>query len=214
MILQYVYEKGRILVPADLQSVNPAVETGVLLPKGLGGTSKCVKSPKKPSKAKKPQVVPEQVESVVTKLVREQVHEPKEPAKEVVPSKSGVLKRLKKIEHRRRHSPNRPIVEGALEKSITSPKGVSVSSHKRILKPQLIRKEVTISEITAHVSTASKKRRARDMVKNIKKKAKALEDLLDEVVVETDLEGNESPILQSEFGFDSPQRDSPVKSNF
>lgn len=54
------------------------------------------------------------------------------------------------------------------------------------------------------------------MVKKLKKKQKqvndTLEDPLDEVVVETDFEGNDSPILQSEFSFDSPQKASPINS--
>lgn len=51
-------------------------------------------------------------------------------------------------------------------------------------------------------------------MKKIKTKEKVLEGPLYEVVVETDLEGNESPVIKTHFGFDSPHRDSSGKSNF
>lgn len=59
----------------------------------------------------------------VTKLV--QVPTPTEPAKEVMLSKSNVLKRQKKMAHRPHHSPERSIVKDGSAKTIFSPKGVS-----------------------------------------------------------------------------------------
>ncbi|CAH1426198.1 unnamed protein product [Lactuca virosa] len=56
------------------------------------------------------------------------------------------------------------------------------------------------------------------MVKKIKKKKRQLADPLDEVIVETDLgSGSESSAIRHDdigFGFETPQRDSPVKSIF
>lgn len=90
---------------AYLQTANPSIETGVLLPKGIEGNSKRGKNLKTVSKASlsKPDSVP------TPKKVTKPVHilDPKEPAKEVVPSKSSVLKRLNKMAHSPRHSPDR-----------------------------------------------------------------------------------------------------------
>ena len=126
----------------------------------------------------------------------------------MAPSKTGVSKRTKKPTHRHRHSPEpRLIIEYVPEKSISSPKEVYVSKAKRIRKRQLNRKGVVIREIPAPVSPASKKRRAHDMVKKIKKKQNKLQDPLDAVVVEIDFEddGDQSLIRNDNVGFDSPQ---------
>lgn len=104
---------------------------------------------------------------------------------------------MKNLTHRPCHSPEPR--EDVVEQSISSPKGVFETKLQKIRKPQINRKWVIICEIPAPVSPASKKRRAHELVKMIKKKAKALEDPLDEVVFETDLEGNDSPVLQSKF---------------
>lgn len=102
---------------AYIQAINPSIETCVPLPKNTGATSKKQKESKKqamgsPSK-------PEQVEKVVKttsqkvvksdqpskKIQKPVVEESFLPAKEVIPSKSGILKRLKKVAHRPSLSP-------------------------------------------------------------------------------------------------------------
>ncbi|CAH1445313.1 unnamed protein product [Lactuca virosa] len=102
------------ILVAYLQSVNHSVGTGVLLPKETAGSSKRGKSPNKSSKVEKPKVVPEVVKEVVTKLVTEPVQETivQDVHTEVVPSKTGILKRTKNPAHRPLHSPDpRPIIE-------------------------------------------------------------------------------------------------------
>ncbi|CAH1450437.1 unnamed protein product [Lactuca virosa] len=120
----------------------------------------------------------------------------KGPENEFFPWKIGVLKRTKKPAHITRHLLESPIVEEVPEKSVSPPKENFVSKFKKIRKPQLNRKGVLIREVPAPISPASKKRKAKEMEKNIKEKAKQLEDSLDEVVQETDFEDDsyQSPI--------------------
>ena len=70
-----------------------------------------------------------------------------------MPSNSGVLKRLKKMAHRPRHSPERS--------SSFSPKGVPQIT----CKPQINQKGVLIHEIPTPMSHVSKKHRAKYMAK-------------------------------------------------
>ncbi|CAI9265124.1 unnamed protein product [Lactuca saligna] len=109
---------------------------------------------------------------------------------EVMPSKSGVLKFLKKMAHRPRYSPEMS--------SSSSPKSVFQITRK----PQIIHKGVVIREIPTPVTPTSKKRRAKDMAKNITKKKKGVivEDE-DEVVLD-------SPIHDTIVS--SPKRDSLI----
>ncbi|CAH1412548.1 unnamed protein product [Lactuca virosa] len=112
----------------------------------------------------------------------------------------------------RPHSPDWPIVEEETAevpaKSLSSPKGVSRS--KRICKPQISRKRVKIHELPALVSPTSKKQRARDMVKKIKKKQKQVSDPLYEVVLEVEFEeSDQSPTQYHDMAFSS-QRGSLV----
>lgn len=81
----------------------------------------------------------------VTKSIRFPVQDPKEPAKEFVPSKSGVLKKLKQIDHRPPHSLDRlPIDESILEQSLSSLKEMFASKIKKIRKTQINRKGVLV----------------------------------------------------------------------
>ena len=127
---------------AYLQTINPSIETGVLLPKGTGGPSKKQKGSMK--EASKPIHV-EKVVPVTLKKVVQSDPSPKKVAqliikdisiqpKDTMPSKSGVLKRLKKKVHQPCHSPD--------SSSSFLPKGVSHPKLTR--KPQLNRKGVVI----------------------------------------------------------------------
>lgn len=155
-MLRKVDPTNPILV-AYLLLVNPSVETGVFLPKGIVGCSKRGKSPKKPSKDEKSKVVPEVVEKAVTKPVPEYVQETvvQDIHHEVVPSKSGVLKQMKKPAHRPLHSPDPKVV--VEEQFISSPKWVFVTKLQKIRKPHINRKGVIIRETPAPVSPTSKK---------------------------------------------------------
>ncbi|CAH1438286.1 unnamed protein product [Lactuca virosa] len=179
---------------------------GVLLPKGVEGTSRVGKASKKTKKHES------QIEKEVTKPVQELAT--KDVQKEVVPSKIGVLKRTKKPTHRPRHSPERPIIEEVPVEPFSSPKEGSILKIRKIRKPQLNRRGVKIRDVPAPVSPALKKRKSHEVVKKIQKKKKQLEDPLDEVVVETDFESgsDKSPIHHEVhgFGFSSPQRDFPT----
>lgn len=102
-------------------TINPSVETSVLIPKSTTSPSKKCKDSKKEVKGSllKPSLTP--LEKVVkptpNKVIKNDkplnvvnqpvVKETSTPAKDVVPSKSGVLKRLKKMDHRPRLSPER-----------------------------------------------------------------------------------------------------------
>ncbi|CAH1428154.1 unnamed protein product [Lactuca virosa] len=122
---------------AYLSNINPNMETGDLLPKGVEGTSKRSKGSKKGIKAAQSKLDTVTVEKEITKPVQDHVsHAEKGPEKEVVPSKSGVLKRTKNPTHRPRHSPKRrPIVDEVPEKSLSSPTWGSVLKFKKIRKP-------------------------------------------------------------------------------
>ncbi|CAH1440853.1 unnamed protein product [Lactuca virosa] len=74
------------------------------------------------------------------------------PLKELVPSKSRVLKRLKKLSHK--------------------PQSSSEDQSSLVRKAQINRREVIIREIPAPVSLCSRKRRAEDVAKHIAEKRK------------------------------------------
>ncbi|CAH1452810.1 unnamed protein product [Lactuca virosa] len=113
---------------SDVHDAN--IEDGVLLPKGIAGTSKRGKGSKKVTN-------PVPTPKKVTKPI--QVQDPKESAKEVVPSKYGVLKKLKKMAHRSRHSPERqPIIKSIPEQFISSHKEMFASKINKIRKPRSI----------------------------------------------------------------------------
>lgn len=128
------------------------------------------------------------------KVVPKPVHEESsQPEIEVLPSKSGILKRPKKMAHRPPHSPERS--------SSFSPKFTS--------KHQILWQGVAIRDVQIHVSPASKKRIVKDLAKKISKnrKRKVVEDSSEDVVPE-------SPIWDTDMGVPSPKRNSPIKSNF
>lgn len=154
---------------AYLQTVNPSMEIGVLLAKGVTSTSKRTKNskkviqaspsksahvstPKKVTKASSSNPNPDPIQQEVAQPIPEETAQPKKVA---MPSKSGVLKRLKKMDHRPRHSPERLDVEAVSEKFLSSTRSISFSM--KIRKPQINRKGVTIHEIPASVSPTSKK---------------------------------------------------------
>ncbi|CAH1425218.1 unnamed protein product [Lactuca virosa] len=123
----------------------------------------------------------------------------KEVPKEVVPSKTSILKRTKKPAHRPRHSPERPL-DHESSKHVSSTKGI-----KKVPKPQLKRRGVLIHEVPTPVSHASKKRQALEMVKKITKKKKQKVDPLDDVIVETatESESERLDIRYDDTGFNS-----------
>lgn len=151
-MLRKVDPADPILV-AYLQTINPSIET-CYLPKDVGSPSKERKSTTKatqaspskpttestPAKGKKdgvskPNPIPIQQEAI--QPVQQQTSQ---SLKEVMPSKSGVLKRLMKMAHIPRHSPEHPD-----------------SSSKRICKPQHNCKGVAFNETPTPVSPTSKK---------------------------------------------------------
>lgn len=154
-----------------LTTINPDIVTSVLLPKTTG-PSKKRKGSKKDTKESSSKTQPEKVEKVVKstpnkvvttepppKVVPKPVSKPvvdfsSHPETEVLPSKSGILKRLRKMVHKLPHSPER-------SKSF---------SPSFAIKPQVIRKGVVFCEVPAPSSPASKKRRVEDMAKKIVKK--------------------------------------------
>ncbi|CAH1418779.1 unnamed protein product [Lactuca virosa] len=153
-----------------LTTVNPNVQVGVLLPNGAEGTWKVVKASKKSKKTEQTKFVPEQVENEVTEAIHENAE--KEVSKEVVPSKTSILKRTKKPAHRPRHSLERTIIEEVPVEPLSSPKEVSISKGiRKIHKPQPKRRGAHIRDVPVPISLASKKRKAYEVVKKIKKKS-------------------------------------------
>lgn len=123
-----------LVLLAYLTTFNPTVETRVLFPKGIQGTSKPGKSSKKSPMVEKPKYVLEPVETEVMMPVQEPIVQ--DVQKEVVPSETGVLKRTKIPAHRPLHSPElKSIIEDVVVTSISSIKVDFVSKSKRIRKP-------------------------------------------------------------------------------
>ncbi|CAI9285803.1 unnamed protein product [Lactuca saligna] len=138
-MLRRVDPTNPVLV-AYLTTINPSIGTGVLLSKDASGPSKKSKASKKGVKASpsKPSIEPvvNVFASSPKKVVMPIVDEFSNPSKEVMPLKSGVLKRLKKMAHK--------------------PSGKDAKS-KNIRKPQLNSKVVVIRELPTLVSPSSKK---------------------------------------------------------
>lgn len=202
VMLRRVDPKISVLV-AYIANINPFIETEVLLPKYAGGPSKKSKSSKKGVKASTSKPSPEPVEKVVKISPKKVVNPVTQPiveetthAKETLPTKSSMLKHLKKMAHRLRHSPDRINV-----KDVKS---------KIIYKPQLTTKGVAIREIPTHVSPASKKRMDEDMGKHISKNnKKVVQDYLEEVVPKSDFDDtdkSQSPSRDIDMGISSPTR--------
>lgn len=115
-ILRKVDSSDPVLV-AYLKTINPSIVTNVLIPKNIGGPSKKRKeskkaitgSPSKPSLEKVETVVKDTAKKVVKleppsmKVIKHVIDEFATPVIEFVPTKSGVLKRLKKMAHKPRH---------------------------------------------------------------------------------------------------------------
>lgn len=122
-----------------LQTINPSIKIGVLLANGIVGPSKRAKGSKKVTQASpsKPDPSLKKIVKPVSVPTSKEVNKPIteetcQPAKETMPSKSGVLKQLKKMEHRPCHSLERSIVIEDSKSGVLSHKGVSRS--KRIRK--------------------------------------------------------------------------------
>ena len=104
---------------------------------------------------------------------------PSQIAEVIFPSKTSVLKTLKKMAQRPPHSQERGLVHQEVpDMSLSSQSETFISKVKKIKKPQLNRKGVIIREIPTPVSPASKKRRARDLVNKIKKNQKKIEEFV------------------------------------
>ncbi|CAH1421950.1 unnamed protein product [Lactuca virosa] len=136
-MLKKVNPTNKILVKY-LQTVNPDVETGVLLEIEAGSSK-----PSKKTKSNKSS--PKKVEGDEKKKVEENEAQ---PLKEVVPSKSGILKWIR----------------------MKSSKRTSSDDSLMVHKTQVSSKGVVVHEIPAPVSPLSKKRRAHDVAKHITQK--------------------------------------------
>ncbi|CAH1427948.1 unnamed protein product [Lactuca virosa] len=152
-MLKKVDPTNSVLV-AYLQHVNPSVETGILLKISGEGSSKKSKkgddnvvpeSPKKQAKSTSPKKIANETEKPKEKVVPDS-------SRELIPSKSGVFKRLSNFSFKKRTS--------------------SEDQSPTIRKPHLNRKGVKVREIPAPVSPSSKKQGVEDMVKHINKKRK------------------------------------------
>lgn len=174
-----------------LTIINPDIETGVFHTATNEGPSKKKRGSKKEIQSSPLKVDPiVKATKIITKLI---VTETVNPSMEVIPSRTGILKHLKKKAHKPRHSPER---SGTLSPSF-------------VRQPQINRKGVIIRDIHVAVFPQTKKRRAEDMDKKISKKRKKQRKLVlhnnsvdDEVVPEMLVT---EPLIHS-----SPVRDSPV----
>ncbi|CAI9279000.1 unnamed protein product [Lactuca saligna] len=158
-------DSSNSFLQAYLKTINPSVEIGILLSRSEEDPSKhsiCSKkveeSPTKPIQEKKKTKTPKRKptdEVIVSKPeATTGATQTDEPSKEVVPSKTGVFKRLKKIAHRSRSSSDRsPSFSPSMDR-----------------KPHVTRKGVVIREIPVPISPFSKKHKAEDMAKQISMK--------------------------------------------
>ena len=140
-----------------LKRVNPSIETGNLLKISDEGSTKKVRkpkkgvddavheSPKKQAKSKSPKKFITETEKPEEKVIVES-------SKELIPSKSGVFKRLMKLSYQKRTS--------------------SEDQSPTIRKPQLNRQGVKVREIPTPFLPSSKKQRVEDMAKHITDKRK------------------------------------------
>lgn len=175
-----------------LQSINPDIITGVLLLPSDGplnkkqGTKKTiVESPSKPLSRKGAKMVkPKKIKQselppiVVQKLdSKPLITEVSQLEAEVIPPKTGVLRRLKKLLHRPSNSPERS----------------DTFSLQFTMKHHVTSKGVMIREVRVPVSPASRKRVSKDIEKKISKKRRRLilEDSQDDLVVQ------ESPLMET-----------------
>ncbi|CAI9289676.1 unnamed protein product [Lactuca saligna] len=117
------------------------------IPQPLGPASFPATSMSSPKKNKNDEVTVSKVEEKQTEP------ETVKPLKEVVPSKTDVFKKIKKMEHMSRSSSDR------------SPS----FSPSMIRKPHVTRKGVVLREVPVPVSPSAKKRKAKDMAKHISK---------------------------------------------
>ncbi|CAH1440504.1 unnamed protein product [Lactuca virosa] len=162
-MLKKIDPSNSVLV-AYLKNVNPSIETGVLLQSSNEGSSK---KPKKSKKATDEVIVQESLKKVKSKSpkkviveqekVSKKIKKPKEKViteslKELIPSKSGVFKRLRKMSHKSRNS--------------------SDDQSPTVRKTQINSRGVIVRDIPTPVSPSSKKRRAEGVAKHIVEKRK------------------------------------------
>ncbi|CAH1428349.1 unnamed protein product [Lactuca virosa] len=166
------------------QSIDPDIITGVLLLPSIGpskkkqGSNKTVvkrpsksSSPKgakvvKPKKTKQSEPPPNVVQKPILKPL---ITEVSQPENELIPWKTGLLRRFMKLVHRPSNSPERS----------------DTFSPKFTTKHHVTSKGVMIREVPVPVSPTSKKRVAKDISKKISSKRRKLilEDSQDDLVV-------------------------------
>ena len=153
-----------IVLVTYLQTIDTTIETGILLAREetmskrtkkteTGSSDKPVKESKSTKIPKKQPVTDEEpvthevlvADTTLTKHVGPETQE-----KEIIPSKTGVFRRIKMKSKHKSRSPFTNVVR----------------------KPQVTHQGVLFREIPAPVSPSSKKRRALDMAKHISKKKK------------------------------------------
>ncbi|CAH1424953.1 unnamed protein product [Lactuca virosa] len=184
-----------------LVSIDSTVSIGVLPSKGAEGSSKAAKVPKKKKQTEKPPTVVDEV------------------SKEIILSKTGILKHTKKPAKRPHDSSVRSSVQ---ESEIETTKQTQVdSSHthssqkgiKKIRKPQFNRRGVLFREVHVPVVPTSKKLQALDMAQKLQKKKSKHQDPLDQVTIEADNDSDSGRLdIQNDYSrHESPRRDSSLK---
>ncbi|CAI9296860.1 unnamed protein product [Lactuca saligna] len=131
-------DSSNSVLQAYLKTINPSVETGILL-------SRIAKGPFKRSRSSKKK--PKDTTGAI---------KPDAPLKEVVHSKTGVFKRLKKMAHRSQSSSDK------------YPSFLSIYGSKT----HVTRKKVVTREVPVPISLSSKKQQVKDMAKHILRKQK------------------------------------------
>lgn len=150
-----------------MKTINPSIETGILLSRSDEDPPKCSRcskkveeSPTKPiqekKKTKSPMKKPTDEVFVTKPEATSGATKTDDPLREVVPSKTIVFKRLKKIAHR---------PQSCSDKSPSF-------SPSMVRKPHVTRKGVVIREVLVPISPSSKKHKSEDMAKHISKKQK------------------------------------------
>lgn len=103
-MLKMIDPSNPVLV-AYLKTINPSIETGVLLPRFDEGSSKQSRKSKKEVDASPSKVVTKKKTDKSPKKVEKRVEVTKAgPSMELIPSKSGVLKLLKKLTNKSKSS--------------------------------------------------------------------------------------------------------------
>ena len=163
-ILQRVDPTNLVLMEY-LETINPDDGSGKLLPKEIVGPSKKLHKSKKdatitpekpvqePKKKKSPPKQTKLDTQVLIVVVEPVEHVTDEQAKEKIPSKSGIFRRIKK-KYRR---------------SLKLSDG-SFKSSSMVRKPYLNHQGILIREVPAPISPSSKKWRAEDVAKHTYKK--------------------------------------------